>query len=301
LVAAKTLDWYPNSDARIHHSNARKVDWDRDWDAEREETVRIILSHDTILHLQIRLEHLGKENRRRVIIFGRRVKALDYATPNTQRATFNSDHADGSGFWLRPNLDTAEKTELSKHLPGPAFPRWDGKHIQLGSDVPYVTLRRFLIALAAIEQIKGAWPAGPLAFALELDGDSAEFVTRDLADLIEIEEGRLQRVRASRRSRCLRLLGEAREHFRSQSRDGRLHCHVCDWSPPVPTHTEIIQIHHLKPLRDYPRSGRRLTLTKALEDLAPLCPNCHRILESRPGGGCYSLGELTEHIRSTNS
>lgn len=299
--AAKNLPWHTHADARIHHSNAREFDEDRDWESFRQETGRIVFSGSDVFHLQIRLERLGRHDRQRVVIFGRRVKALGYATPNTQRATFNSDHTNASGFWLRPNLDAAEKIEIGKKLSGPAYPRWDGRHIQLGSDVPYITLRRFLIALAVIEQIKGGWPAGQLPFASELENESEEFEALDLADLVEIEEGRLQKVPTSRRSRCQRLLGEAREYFRRLSADGRLHCQICGWCPAISTNTEIIQIHHLKQLRDYPKNGHRLTLAKALKDLAPVCPNCHRILESRPGGGCYTLGELTELIRAKKS
>lgn len=304
--AAQSLDWHPNTDPRIHHTNARNIRRDRDWEAQREVTGRIVFPRDVVFHLQIRLEQLGQESQHRVIIFGRRVRGLNFATPNTQRATFNSDHVDATGYWLRPNLDAAEKSGLAPLLPGAAFPQWDGRHIQLGSEIPFIILRRFLIALAAVEQIKGGWPTAPLPFAPESNGSLAAFEPRDLVALTEIEEGRVHRIPVNRRSRCQRLLGEAREFFRAQSPDGRLRCHICAWAPAIPTRSAIVQIHHLKPLSDYPKQGRRLTLAQALANLAPLCPNCHRIIESRPDGGCYNLAELQSalarpHSRSSKS
>lgn len=291
--AAKSLGWKPCADARIHHGYARYVDWRDDWGLKHEETVRLTFGDRMVFHLQIRLESFGQTNRMRVVIFGRRVKCLDSATPNTQRATFNSDRVNEYGFWLGPNLDRAEKAALARRLPGPAFPRWNGKHILLGSDISYIVLRRFITALAVIEETKGGWPPGPLPFEPELESSAPAFETRDLDALTEIEEGRVQRVQASRRSRCQKLLGEACEYFRSLSSDGRLRCRSCLWIAPLPTKGEIVQIHHVKQLQSYPREGCRLTLKRALENLAPLCPNCHRVLESRPGGGCYDLEDIS--------
>ena len=48
-------------------------------------------------------------------------------------------------------------------------------------------------------------------------------------------------------------------------------CYACDWVPP---HTSIIDIHHLDPIAE----GERLT---KLEDVIPLCANCHRRAHTR--------------------
>lgn len=295
VAAARSLNWRPSRDAGIIHSNAREVEWERDWDAEREETLRLVFPDDLVIHLQIRFERQGKEDRWRTIVFGRRVIGIDYTTPNTQRATFNSSNRDEAGFWLRPRLNSTQEMDLGKRLRRRGFPRWDGRHIQLGYDTPYITLRRFLIALTIIEQVKGDWPHTRLPFSAGTQPVDDRFDAGDLDELTLIQEGVTRRTAASRRSRCQRLLGEAREHFRSQ-RDGRLHCALCNWRPPVPTRVEVVQIHHKKQLRDYPKSGRELTLAQALANLIPLCPNCHRVLESKPGGGCYSVEELSTRL-----
>ncbi len=293
VASAKLFDWHSNEDPRIHHRYDREADWDQEWEAKREETLRLVFSGPAVFHLQIRYERKGKQaSCERVIIFGRRVKGLEFATPNTQRATFNSNHVDDVGFWLRPNLDDHEKNGVANRLPGPSFPRWDGRHIQLGSDIPYVILRRYLIALAVIEEVKGGWPVAQLPFAPEMQLINDGFEAADLNELISFQEGRELKIATARRARCQRLLGEAREYFRSLAKDGKLHCSVCRWCPRVPTRREIVEIHHLKRLADYPRNGRWLTLAQALANLAPLCPNCHRMLESKPNGGLYSLEEL---------
>lgn len=301
VAAAKILDWRPNENPGIHHSYASRGVSDETWEEEKQETLRLVFPHDLVFHLQIRLEQRGNTGRHRFIVFGRRVKALDSATPNTQRATFNSDHADDTGYWLRPNFKPEQADQLARRLPGPQFPRWTGKYIQLGADSPYVCLRRFLIALAAIEEVKGKWDPAPLPFAPEDQEPKSEFEASDLDALITIQEGRHSTMNAGRRSRCQRLLGEAREHFRSLDPKGRLTCRVCGWSPLVPTRSEIVQVHHLRQLSAYPKSGLRLTLTDAIANLAPLCPNCHRMLESHPNGGCYALDELTNLIARKTS
>ena len=293
--AAKSMDWRPNADPRIHHRESRGVEENYAWQATQQETLRLVFPEDAIFHLQIRLEQHEVDHRSRVVVFGRQVKTLTHATPNTQRATLNSNHRDESGFWLRPTLDDPEKELVAELLPGPGFPRWDGRHVQLGSDLPYLTLRYFITALAAIERVKGKKAPSLLPFEGEAS-DRVEFDVRDLSTLEDVEEGRVQQILMARRARCQRLLGEAREHFRRTSPDGRLHCRVCDWAPPLPTRHEAIQIHHTKQLGDYPKEGKRLTLKEALMDLVPLCPNCHRLVESHPNGGCYTIDELIHQL-----
>lgn len=48
----------------------------------------------------------------------------------------------------------------------------------------------------------------------------------------------------------------------------------------------LIEVHHKNPIA----SGKRET---TLDDLVPVCPNCHRALHSKPNGG-YTLEELKE-------
>jgi hypothetical protein len=292
VAAAKTLDWHGSQDAGFFQRESREPGDEGYWDSELEEKLRIVFPHDQIFHLQIRLEKREMSEHRRFRVLGRRVNALNSSVSSTQRATFNGAHADECGFVLCPKLNPDKKMRLARRLPGPWFPRWNGRHIQLGSDQSYVCLRRFLIALAAIEEAKGKWDPSPLPFSSEAEKQEPEFEPADLDSLMTIEEGRQSTLSASRRLRCQRLLGEAREHFRRLDPDGRLICQVCGWHPSVPTRAEIVQIHHRLPLSSYPPKGLRLTLTEAIANLIPLCPNCHRMLESHPNGGCYGLDEL---------
>ena len=63
-------------------------------------------------------------------------------------------------------------------------------------------------------------------------------------------------------------------------------CHACDLVPP---HTSIIDIHHLDPITE----GERRT---TLEDVIPLCANCHRRAHTRtPPIPIEELRELVAH------
>jgi len=295
LVSAAKSFPYHKSEARIHHQSDRgNPDPEDDWYPHREEALRLVTPSGEVLHLQIRLEQDGLTTKRRVIVFGRRLKSIDHAPPNAQRATFNSDHLDETGFWLAPRLSSTENNNVARSLPGPALPLLEGKHIHLGSADPYVVLRRFLIALSAVESAKG----GDLAtfvppFPKDSQTDEPEYEESDPRDLIFYQEGRSFKTTITKRTRCQRLLGEAQEFYRNKSSDGKLHCSVCRWSAPLPTCGEIVQIHHSRiQLRHYPRKGLRLSLNQALANLVPLCPNCHRLIEANPAGGCYSLEQV---------
>jgi hypothetical protein len=117
-------------------------------------------------------------------------------------------------------------------------------------------------------------------------------------------EGALGETTTKTRERSKRLRDLARDHFSKQSRDGRLHCAVCNWAPPTALQLTgpIVEIHHGLGISKYPTDGRALTLEEAVQHLTPLCPNCHRIAHAKPGGGSYSLETLQQTIArlSTN-
>ena len=54
----------------------------------------------------------------------------------------------------------------------------------------------------------------------------------------------------------------------------------------------IVQLHHLDPVANAPKEGRRVNLADAKKLLVPLCPNCHAISHSRVGGGSFEVGDL---------
>ena len=40
---------------------------------------------------------------------------------------------------------------------------------------------------------------------------------------------------------------------------------------------------------------------EAINNLMPLCPNCHRIAHAKPGGGVFSLAELQDIATSNGA
>lgn len=46
------------------------------------------------------------------------------------------------------------------------------------------------------------------------------------------------------------------------------------------------------PCSDLPPEGRALPFIEAVKFLTPLCPNCHRVLHSKRGGGTFNMDEL---------
>jgi hypothetical protein len=304
VAAAKQYPWHASGDARIHHgANDRgNPNPETQWYPHVEECIRIVPQPNWILHLQIRIE-ANPAGRQRLIIFGRRVKSLSHATPNTQRATFNSDERESSNFYLSPRLDDKQAEALARLLGSRIFPRMVGKRILLGDGSPHALFRRYLSALISLEAVKNFEAATVVAPLLKsLDEPEAEFAPDDLAATTFIIEGQLSKVPQARRARCQRLLAEAQTYFRSCSPDGRLRCEVCQWASPLPTRREIVQIHHhRRQLSSYPRKGLCLTLQEALANLVPLCPNCHNIHESKPDGGRYDLVDLKSTIPSAGA
>lgn len=304
VAAAKQHPWHSSGDARIHHgANDRgNPNPETQWYPHVEECIRIVPHADWILHLQLRLE-ANPAGRQRVILFGRRVKSLSHATPNTQRATFNSDKHEASGFYLSPLLNDEQAVSLARLFDGLSFPHLDNKRLVLGDGTPYTLFRRFLCALVALEAAKDVESAtGVASLLISLGEPEAEFEPEDLAATTFIIEGTLSKVSQARRARCQRLLAEAQAYFSRRSPDGRLRCEVCQWASPLPTRREIVQIHHhRRQLNAYPKKGLRLTLQEALANLVPLCPNCHNVHESKPDGGRYDLAELKSTVPSSGA
>ena len=81
------------------------------------------------------------------------------------------------------------------------------------------------------------------------------------------------------RTRSQHLRNEALRYY---THSGRILCHACsfDYSLAYP---EIghgyIEIHHLKPIVEL--QGQTFSMEQALENVRPLCANCHRIVHRR--------------------
>lgn len=279
--------------ATVHHSYANQ---NLQWDA-RQESSFAVPYHGQIFQVQLCLERHEISGDQRVIMFGRRIKPRSSAgSVNTQRATFNSTNVGPHGFYVRPQLlkrDLALPRALAAELPVGVLPFWHDRHIHIGDGSPRSILLNFLKVTAVMEEIKGMeasdldqrFPAGP-AFQV------AEIQAVEL-----IAEGKTLKVNRSVRERSAKLRELATDYFCKLSPDGRLHCAVDDWSPAIPVQGAIVEIHHDEALHEYPDDGRALTFEEALQFLAPLCPNCHRMLHSKPGGGRYTVAELKRLVQ----
>jgi len=92
--------------------------------------------------------------------------------------------------------------------------------------------------------------------------------------------------------RCDALRLAARVLFRGQ--DGLLRCRVCDWHKPAHgmISGDIVELHHLDPISEAPVEGRIVTIADAATLFVPVCPNCHRMIHARTGGGQFDIEAL---------
>ena len=60
-----------------------------------------------------------------------------------------------------------------------------------------------------------------------------------------------------------------------------------------PEFAGTIDVHHRVPLSEI----RKDYVVDPVRDLVPVCPNCHRALHSKPGGGVYTVEELRSLLR----
>jgi ribosomal protein L37AE/L43A len=112
---------------------------------------------------------------------------------------------------------------------------------------------------------------------------------------LEVSEGKEHMVEVRQRERCGKLIKRAKEYFRGA--DGILRCKVCGWHRPDRILFDIVEIHHTQPLNELPAVGRSLTIGEALDQLVPLCPNCHRVIHSRLDHP-FTVDELRRMIRA---
>lgn len=95
---------------------------------------------------------------------------------------------------------------------------------------------------------------------------------------IKIEEGLQKEIKSKVFRRSKKLREKAIEHFTT---DGHILCRCCSFNfYNFYGHTGkgFIEIHHIKPIFQYKSEDLNITLNKALENLAPVCSNCHRMI-----------------------
>ena len=135
---------------------------------------------------------------------------------------------------------------------------------------------------------RGPWPA-----------PAETFTPTEITAAGSFAEGAKVEITSHIRERSQRLRDLARAHFAAQSADGRLHCAACDWTPPVALELSgsIVEIHHEVAISTLPSEGRALPFADAVKFLTPLCPNCHRILHAKRGGGSFTLEAIRKSYR----
>lgn len=101
--------------------------------------------------------------------------------------------------------------------------------------------------------------------------------------------------------RCDALRQAAKVLFRSP--DGLLRCKICDWHKPKHgmISGDIVELHHLDPISDAPDEGRIVTIAEAATLFAPVCPNCHRMIHARTGGGQFTPESIREILQKSLS
>jgi len=111
-----------------------------------------------------------------------------------------------------------------------------------------------------------------------------------------IEEGAVIHRSVKQRTRSRRLRDAAITVFRQQH-DGRLFCIVCGFDFEAiygELGRDFIEVHHTGVIRE----GDPVDLMIALERVAPLCANCHRMIHRRPGV-IIALQELRTIVSGT--
>ena len=91
-----------------------------------------------------------------------------------------------------------------------------------------------------------------------------------------ISEGELKKRTVEYRTRSTELRNAAYEHYK---KNGRILCDACEFefAMAYPDFGDgYIQIHHLKPVSFL--TGERLNLDQAIQNVCPLCANCHQMV-----------------------
>lgn len=102
---------------------------------------------------------------------------------------------------------------------------------------------------------------------------------KNLLLLENISEGRIKERKTKVRERSSILRAAAIEHF---THNGTIMCDCCrfEFKSFYGYYGEksCIEIHHLTPIFQYSGEGINSTIDKALHNLLPVCPNCHRVI-----------------------
>ncbi len=276
-----------------HTGLAKLGNCPKNWEEKKSIDYRAISNNQQfLLRLELREHEISGE--KIVSILGRRLdpKSAIKGT-NTQALSFDSRKTADGLFFIEPSFLRNRQSQqlLRAMLPERlGTPYCKNQRVFIGASSVARFVRDLLSALAAIERLKaGEFDSHPSKYDLDTYV-SDEDLSRTFV------EGAVYSFTGTRRTRSSELWKLAIWHGKTESVDGRLRCCVCNWAPLIETAGDIVQIHHEKPLHTLPKSGKKFSFEEALDQLFPLCPNCHQTLHSKPGGGCYRVQELKELI-----
>ena len=112
-----------------------------------------------------------------------------------------------------------------------------------------------------------------------------------------VNEGKKTEVSQKVYVRSAKLRDAAIQHYFG---DGPIYCHACKFNFEE-VYGELgrgfIEIHHIKPIFDYDDTDVEKTIKDALENVVPLCSNCHRMIHKRRNT-TISVDELIEIIEA---
>ncbi len=110
-------------------------------------------------------------------------------------------------------------------------------------------------------------------------------------------EGATSQVTQEIKARCEALRKRTKELLRDS--DGFLRCKVCGWHKPADEMIsgDIVELHHLDPISEAPDEGRIVTIADAATLFVPVCPNCHRMIHARTGGGHFDIETLRGFLK----
>ncbi len=113
--------------------------------------------------------------------------------------------------------------------------------------------------------------------------DSLTSEVEETSPELSVSEGKQRLITHLARERNRDIVNQKK---RNAIQNNTLHCEVCRFSFIERFGVEFIECHHIEPISE---SGERET---SLEDLALVCPNCHRMLHRKIDGMFLTIGEL---------
>ncbi|MDD4855688.1 MAG: HNH endonuclease [Sulfuricurvum sp.] len=129
--------------------------------------------------------------------------------------------------------------------------------------------------------------------------NSPQYSTKQISFIDEniiITEGRNKVVETKAYQRSSKLRNLAIEYY---TLNGRIKCKACcfDFEEFYGDYGKgFIEIHHQKPVFMFDESELEKTIENALENVIPICPNCHRMIH-KTRAVPLTFDEIKEHVR----